>query len=163
MLLVPIGTVSTKRNRCSFYQSIISRPRKKFSSQLTSCFGNQQDCHFVTLLLLWQMFYRHAYQVVSHSNSSPKETDFWSVYAKRITFDWQDSADSSSQQYRQPCHGKHLRLKPSVDSPPTFLDRRTSPKSTCFGGCIGVEPRWNALEQAVEGALCRAGRQSHLS
>ena len=37
-----------------------------------------------------------------------------------------------------------------------------SPKFACFCACVGVEPRWNALEQAVLGALCRAGRQSHL-
>ena len=42
------------------------------------------------------------------------------------------------------------------------LSCRFSPKFACFCACVGVEPRWNALEQAVLGALCRAGRQSHL-
>ena len=44
-----------------------------------------------------------------------------------------------------------------------ILSCRRSLKFTCFCACVGVEPRWNGLEQAVLGALCRAGRQSHLS
>ena len=44
-----------------------------------------------------------------------------------------------------------------------ILSCRRSLKFTCFCACVGVEPRWNALEQAVLGALCRAGWQSHLS